>query len=692
MRSNLISPEMVFPAWERDRVRSTTRRYMLAVEDCDELVERHMAFHLDEIRLARFGPPDTAMNPLVQIGLSVSTPGHYGQIPAITGDASGRLDTSTRSLWTKAQWREFLAYCLGACAQHVALVDGDPVFHVVPPCDLWAEAHPSDGTRPVVMRWLRARQVGGEALFAWEEWDVRDPAAPVFRVVVAGQGGELGADITEVVAPELVGVYPWVDASGRPFLPWSIDRSRDVGDLWNWKVGRGAAIGTLNTMMLSTAANRAALNSTGKIALILDGTIDIGSSTATSSGMTGRALAVNPGDLVTVHRTADGYQPSVSEIGEVDTLPALAQYAQSYSQHVVMSMGITPTDAMRVSANPMSGSAIHLTNAAKRDEQKRRNPLCQACDLATIAQVGALLGIDVSTVGIVYHEIQASPDELRNEREGDEWSVENGYASQVDVMMRRNPGMTRPQAIAELKRIAADEAALEAEEEIAEGEKVGHDFGEGIDDNEAKIIEATVSIVEKAAKGDIPAAGAKAILVEFYRIPPELADQLLGVAPPAGTPAPETATNGLVDGPEDEAMPSLTEEPATPQEGYSEAVSEADGCPIETQDIEANLKNRQKAIDVATYGPANPDVPGDYWQGKADRMRSTVDQVRTMVCGNCAFFNVGPRLTACIEKGIGADAGEVVAAGRLGWCEAFDFKCAAARTCDAWVVGGPVTE
>lgn len=681
MRSNLISPEMVFPAWERDRVRSTTRRYMLAVEDCDELVERHMAFHLDEIRLARFGPPDTAMNPLVQIGLSVSTPGHYGQIPAITGDASGRLDPATRSLWTKAQWREFLAYCLGACAQHVAIVDGEPVFHVVPPCDLWAEAHPSDGTRPVVMRWLRSRYVGGEALFAWDEWDVRDPSAPVFRVVVAGQGGELGADITEVVAPELVGVYPWVDASGRPFLPWSIDRSRDVGDLWNWKVGRGAAIGTLNTMMLSTAANRAALNSTGKIALILDGTIDIGSSTATSSGMTGRALAVNPGDLVTVHRTADGYQPSVSEIGEVDTLPALAQYAQSYSQHVVMSMGITPTDAMRVSANPMSGSAIHLTNAAKRDEQKRRNPLCQACDLATIAQVGALLGIDVSTVGIVYHEIQASPDELRNERDGDTWSVEHGYASQVDVMMRRNPGMTRPQAIAELKRIAADEAALEAEEEIAEGEKPGHDFGEGIDDNEAKVIEATVSIVEKAAKGDIPAAGAKAILVEFYRIPPDLADRLLGTAPstePVPGPVVVEPVVELEDSPADEVEAEGTDEYAT--------------CPIETLDVAANLKNRQKAIDVANYGPANPDAPGDYWEGKADRMRSTVDQVRTMVCGNCAFFNVGPRLTACIEKGIGADAGEVVAAGRLGWCEAFDFKCAAARTCDAWVVGGPVTE
>jgi hypothetical protein len=34
----------------------------------------------------------------------------------------------------------------------------------------------------------------------------------------------------------------------------------------------------------------------------------------------------------------------------------------------------------------------------------------------------------------------------------------------------------------------------------------------------------------------------------------------------------------------------------------------------------------------------------------------------------------------------------VVDAGDLGYCEAFDFKCAASRTCDAWIAGGPVTD
>jgi hypothetical protein len=35
---------------------------------------------------------------------------------------------------------------------------------------------------------------------------------------------------------------------------------------------------------------------------------------------------------------------------------------------------------------------------------------------------------------------------------------------------------------------------------------------------------------------------------------------------------------------------------------------------------------------------------------------------------------------------------EVIEAGELGFCEIFDFKCAAKRTCAAWIVGGPITD
>jgi hypothetical protein len=57
-----------------------------------------------------------------------------------------------------------------------------------------------------------------------------------------------------------------------------------------------------------------------------------------------------------------------------------------------------------------------------------------------------------------------------------------------------------------------------------------------------------------------------------------------------------------------------------------------------------------------------------------------------------------PKMLDCIEGGIAAgdsgsqNAWDAIDQAELGYCEAFDFKCAASRTCNAWVVGGPITE
>jgi len=119
---------------------------------------------------------------------------------------------------------------------------------------------------------------------------------------------------------------------------------------------------------------------------------------------------------------------------------------------------------------------------------------------------------------------------------------------------------------------------------------------------------------------------------------------------------------------------------------------EGRSCPVETQDIGANLANRQKAINVAHYGPANPQLPNEeYWMAKAKQFNTNISEARTMRCANCAAFNVSKRMKDCINTGIGADANEVQAqVGELGYCELFDFKCAGSRTCDAWLTGGPI--
>ena len=122
----------------------------------------------------------------------------------------------------------------------------------------------------------------------------------------------------------------------------------------------------------------------------------------------------------------------------------------------------------------------------------------------------------------------------------------------------------------------------------------------------------------------------------------------------------------------------------------------APACPPATQDIGINIKNRQKAIETAAYGPLNPNEPNiPFWKKKADRWSVTIDSAQKQRCGNCILFVRSPRIIDCIEGALGNEVGntamDIVEAGKIGYCEAFDFKCHSQRTCDAWVVGGPTT-
>ena len=121
-------------------------------------------------------------------------------------------------------------------------------------------------------------------------------------------------------------------------------------------------------------------------------------------------------------------------------------------------------------------------------------------------------------------------------------------------------------------------------------------------------------------------------------------------------------------------------------------------CPPATQDIALNLKNRKNAIDTAMYGPLNPDEPNDeYWQALGSEWGVDVQTAKQQRCGNCAVFVVTSSMKSCISEGLtGENKSDefdaIDEAGELGYCEAFDFKCASARTCRAWVSGGPIDD
>ena len=114
-----------------------------------------------------------------------------------------------------------------------------------------------------------------------------------------------------------------------------------------------------------------------------------------------------------------------------------------------------------------------------------------------------------------------------------------------------------------------------------------------------------------------------------------------------------------------------------------------ESCPMATQDITLNLKNRAKAINAANYGPENPKLPNkQYWMKMAEDWEVEPEEAKMSLCGNCAAFNQDDSMLECIAKGIGeeGDPWAMIEAGDLGYCEIFDFKCASSRTCSAWVV------
>lgn len=127
----------------------------------------------------------------------------------------------------------------------------------------------------------------------------------------------------------------------------------------------------------------------------------------------------------------------------------------------------------------------------------------------------------------------------------------------------------------------------------------------------------------------------------------------------------------------------------------STSIQEAlSSCPKETYNLTANLDNRKTAVDKYGYGPANPAEPNEeFWKGKAALFNITVEQAKTMRCGNCAAFDISDKMRKCIADGMGKDntsPESVIEKADLGYCVILHFKCAGDRTCDAWLVNGPL--
>jgi hypothetical protein len=112
-------------------------------------------------------------------------------------------------------------------------------------------------------------------------------------------------------------------------------------------------------------------------------------------------------------------------------------------------------------------------------------------------------------------------------------------------------------------------------------------------------------------------------------------------------------------------------------------------------DLDLNTKNRDMTTQNDGYGPLNPmDKKGSkaFWEAKAKMWNTTPEAAMEARCGNCAAFNQAPAIMKKMAEGLGPAGEKIQDLAGLGFCELFEFKCAAARTCNKWLVNGPITE
>ena len=109
--------------------------------------------------------------------------------------------------------------------------------------------------------------------------------------------------------------------------------------------------------------------------------------------------------------------------------------------------------------------------------------------------------------------------------------------------------------------------------------------------------------------------------------------------------------------------------------------------------LNLNTANRNQTIKEYSYGPLNPNEDNnDFWGKKAELWNTTIEEAKKSRCRNCSAFNQSEEVLNKIHKALGPDGDKVTDLANLGFCEIFEFKCAGNRTCDAWLVGGPLKE
>jgi hypothetical protein len=484
----MLPPPPMPDSASADRADLQMRRWAILTEDYgfrDNVILEWIAAQVGAGAEA-LGDPDLSANTLLQAAVQTSSPGLYGLGPPQMVHLDGHEGLSTAlnaaGYWTRMQYVHRMVAGMGDWVVQLDTAGGGLVVRNAEPWRVWTRCDPADPSRIVELRLLTYRKTGmgaDEYAWHWDVWEI-EPTLRHYIMRPTGSGDLMVSNLHLMVGDEyappggLVGdAYPYRYDGKEPFIPFVFYADMDDGQLWHSNSRRGATRGALNSITANTYLLRAMFASAMPPAIAVNlqqpsaSVQGVGTANPGGSGTT-QSMPTIPGMILFTHTTSPEAQGMIHQLSNGANLQALQQSVSIYGASQYTRMGLSADDLQQAnSANPQSAGALLLTRAAKRERALQVAPHFQRRDLEAIRKAAALLRLaGVATYAetgwsLNYAIIPLGPDEAAAEREQNDWDVEHGLVSVVDLYLRRNPTRTRAEAVADLRRIKAENAMFD---------------------------------------------------------------------------------------------------------------------------------------------------------------------------------------------------------------------------------------
>ena len=515
-----------------------------------EDLERAISMHIDPSRSANWGVPDLSSNVFRSVTKQLSC--LYDRAPMIDHpdgvEAAGLWPLMTRVGTWVIGCREY------GMRVH-ATPEGELLYRPVSPDRLVLGASPDRPDVPVYVKELRLRQrpQTGSYEWTWNILDISDPEYPYERVLLADARGAEGEDVTWAYLGGMMEgeSYPYRDASGKAIIPFVLYHAERHGGLWDAFEGSEVIYGSLTAAVLFSFYVHATRDASWPQRYAVGVTV-AGLGLDGAGAERSRGIATDPASILMFQPDGD-LQPQLGQFTAGADTASLLESISSFEHRVAQFAGVSPADLQRKGGTARSGYAISINNAGKREAQRKFEPQFRASDIELLRISAILLnratGSSLPETGytIRYQSIPMSDGERDSARKDLLEKIEAGLMSKVDAYLELHPGITRARALEELQRIKLEESAtipvsavlggagsaggggaiigdaptIEADGTIKEGS------GESVVLNGAQVT-AAQGIVTAVAMGELPRDSGLSMLVEFFGIPFEAANRIMG--------------------------------------------------------------------------------------------------------------------------------------------------------------------